>query len=342
MNAFNFPTRDNQKDNGLEIEFMLDSGAACSIINYGTFVEIAQIRHPITVVRSKQKKTYTGDIVPMIGHTTLSFGFDSEGKHQFELRIRIETQTSNLLGVEFCRQYVSKLHFEIPAIENKSTANAICMVTCVQLNPIPLSQRYILLEHLIRSKVMPKPPEFGKTYRKINRKVSRQEPLLFLIDTQTNQDWTLSMYYGLNLKPIYPCWWKRTEITIQHWIKELLDTRHSISQTMIDPNNKADCVQMVNSILAENDQYNECFLHSTVPCEPDLQDKIQILNGNEEAIFQANTAIAHCISAGAKMSKSFAETICRRVNWLQEYCRKAKAIVGSALPYWDQKCNNYI
>ena len=104
-----------------------------------------------------------------------------------------------------------------------------------------------------------------------------------------------------------------------------------------------DCVQMVNSILTENNQYSECFLlHSTVPCEPDLQDKIQVLNGNNETIFQANTAIAHCNSADAKMSKGFAETICRRVNGLQEFCRRAKTTVGSALPYWDPESNNFI
>ena len=91
---------------------------------------------------------------------------------------------------------------------------------------------------------------------------------------------------------------------------------------------------MVNSIITENDQDNECFFfHSTVPCEPDLQGKIQILNGNDETIFQANSASAHCISADAKMSKRFAETICRRVNGLQEFCRKAKITIGSVLPY---------
>ena len=104
-----------------------------------------------------------------------------------------------------------------------------------------------------------------------------------------------------------------------------------------------DCVQIVNSILTENDQYNECFLlHSTVPCEPVSQDKIQILNGTDETIFQVNTAIAHCISAVAKMSKGFAETICRRVSGLQEYCRRAKTTIGSALPYWDPESNNFI
>ena len=55
MNAFYFQTGDSQKDNGLEIEYMLDTGAACSIINYRTFLEIAQFRQPIT-----------GDFVPMI------------------------------------------------------------------------------------------------------------------------------------------------------------------------------------------------------------------------------------------------------------------------------------
>ena len=86
---------------------------------------------------------------------------------------------------------------------------------------------------------------------------------------------------------------------------------------------------MVNSFITENDQYNECFLlHSTVPCEPDLQKKIQILNGNDETSFQANTAIAHCI--------------CRRVNGLQDYCRRAKPTIGSAPPYWHPESNNFI
>ena len=62
----------------------------------------------------------------MIGHTTLSFSFDSDGEHQFELRIWItETQTWNLLGIDFCRQYVSKLRFEVPAIDLRNTGNAV-------------------------------------------------------------------------------------------------------------------------------------------------------------------------------------------------------------------------
>ena len=41
------------------------------------------------------------------------------------------------------------------------------------------------------------------------------------------------------------------------------------------------------------------------------------------------------------MSKGFAETIFRRVNGLQEFCRRYKTTVGSALPYWDPESNNF-
>ena len=101
--------------------------------------------------------------------------------------------------------------------------------------------------------------------------------------------------------------------------------------------------QMVNLIFTEKDQYNDCFLlHSTVPCETDMQDKLQILNGNDKTFFQSNTAIAHCISADTKMSKEFAETNCHTVNGLEEYCRKNKATVGSTPSYWHPESNNFL
>ena len=174
-NPFYFPTGDSQKDSGLEIDFMLDTGAACSIINYGTFLEIAQFRQTITVVRSKQKpKTYTGDFVPMIRHTTLSFSFDPDGEHHFEPRIWItETQTSNLLGIEFCRRTQKQRTLSVTVI-------------CVQQNPIPLFQKYTLSKYLIRFILMPKPPEFGNIYRKIDQKTFHQGPTSFLIDSLSN------------------------------------------------------------------------------------------------------------------------------------------------------------
>ena len=77
--------------------------------------------------------------------------------------------------------------------------------------------------------------------------------------------------------------------------------------------------KMVDCILSENDQYNECFLlHLTLPHKADFKDGIRFINGNDDSLFEIETAIAHCISAYAKMSKEFAVTITNHIDGLQE------------------------
>ena len=256
MNAFYFPTGDSQKDSGLETEFMLDTGAACSILNYRTFLEIAQFRQRITVVRSKQKtKTYTGDIVPMIGHTTLSISFDSDGEHQFELRIWItKTQTSNLLGIEFCRQYVSKLHFEIPAKELKNIANAVCYGNMCLTKPYPFVSKL----HSIRT-----PHQIhidGKTSRVW--KCSSEDGLKSFLPGTTFVPHRHSVKSGLAFVNVL---YTQSEIYLpilmennrNHQITLIKGVNGYSSLDISDydrPNYQIkDRVQMVNSILTEND-----------------------------------------------------------------------------------------
>ena len=63
FNFFFFATGDTQKDSGLEIEFMLDTGASSSILNNRTFWEICQTQHRITAKRSTtQTRTYSGEV----------------------------------------------------------------------------------------------------------------------------------------------------------------------------------------------------------------------------------------------------------------------------------------
>ena len=80
FNSFYFATGDTQKDSGLEIKFMLNTGASSSIINYRTFREICQTQHPISVKSSTtQTRTYSGQVVPMIGFATLTSSYDPGG-----------------------------------------------------------------------------------------------------------------------------------------------------------------------------------------------------------------------------------------------------------------------
>ena len=129
LNIFCFATGDTQKDSGLEIQFMLDTGAFCSIINYRTFWEICQLQHPITLQKStKETKTYSGQTtVSMIGHATITFSYDQDGQFIFPLTVWItEMRTQNLPGMDSCQKQVSGIHFDLPGIEMKNPPKTIC------------------------------------------------------------------------------------------------------------------------------------------------------------------------------------------------------------------------
>ena len=93
---------------------MLDTGAFCSIINYRTFWEISQFHHAIMVHRSnKLTKAYSGQVVPMVGYATTEFSYDPNGEYSFPPIVWItEMRTLNLLGMDFCQNQASGIHFD--------------------------------------------------------------------------------------------------------------------------------------------------------------------------------------------------------------------------------------
>ena len=99
LNILWLATGDTQKDCGLEMEFMLDTRAFCSMINYRTYWEICQLQHPITIQKSaKVTKTFSGQTVPMIGYATITFSYDPGGQFIFPLTVWItKMKIQNLL-----------------------------------------------------------------------------------------------------------------------------------------------------------------------------------------------------------------------------------------------------
>ena len=64
-------------------------------------------------------KTYSGQKVPMIGNSTITFSYDTDGQFIFPLTVWItEMRTQNLLGMDVCQKRVSGIHFDLPGIEN--------------------------------------------------------------------------------------------------------------------------------------------------------------------------------------------------------------------------------
>ena len=125
---FYFATGDAQKASGLEIELMLDTGAPWSIINYRSFWEISQFEQPIMVHRSnKLTKTYSSQVVPMIGYGTIEFSYDPDGSYSFPSTVWITGKKSqNLLGMDFCQNQVSRIQFDSPVTELRQPPKTFC------------------------------------------------------------------------------------------------------------------------------------------------------------------------------------------------------------------------
>ena len=147
FNFFFFAAGDTQKNKGLEIEFMLDTRASSSIMNYLTFWKICQTQHPTLVKRSTiQTKTYSGQVVPMIRLATLTFSYDSDGQFTFPSTVWItEMKTQNLLGMDFCQKQVSGIHFELPGIEHKEPPNTVCYGSLHQNKSYPFISQILTI-----------------------------------------------------------------------------------------------------------------------------------------------------------------------------------------------------
>ena len=63
----------------------------------------------------------------MIGFATLTFSYDPDGQFSFPPTVWItEMKLQNLLGMGFCQNQVSGVHFDSPGIELEEPPNTLC------------------------------------------------------------------------------------------------------------------------------------------------------------------------------------------------------------------------
>ena len=345
LNIFNFATEDTQKGGGLEIEFLLDTGASCSIINYRDFWEICELQHPINIQKStKVTKTYSDQTVPMIGYATITFSYDPDGQLIFPLTVWItEMRTQNPLGMDFCQKQVSGIHFDLPGIEIKNPPKSICSDSFHQ----------------------------NKSYPHLSQILTIRTPYTMYIDAKSALCWKCShtdthIHFppGSTFQP------NRTAVTTGLSFINTLSTRSERNFPILMENNKnhqitlpkgrigfssPDVVdqdepkyqirnpyELTNATICTGERYNDCFLlHSTVPAQS-REEFLQIIYGTEDSILQQPNSLGHCISADARMSKGFADFLSHRISALRSTCRKAKLSMGQVYPCWDSTGKRYI
>ena len=345
FNIFYFATGDAQKDSGLEIEFLLDTEASCSIINNRTFWEISQFHHPIDVHRSKKlTKTYSGQVVPMIGYATIEFSYDPNGEYTFPLTVWItEMRIKNLLGMDFCQNQASGLHFDIPGIELRQPPKTFCYGSLHQNKKFPYVSRILTVRlpytmHVDAKsarcwKYSPEDPKSffppGSTFQPNREAVSTG--LIFVNIICTQPEPTLPILIENN---------KTHQITLSKGrfgfssldVADKEEPRYQIRNPY----------ELTNAIITTDDKYNDCFLlYSTIPAQPP-DDCLQKIHGTKDSILQQPHSIGHCISADAKMRKEFAELLSQRILGLRDTRRRKKLLTGQTFPLWDRVGDRYI
>ena len=289
FNFFYFATGNTQKDSGLEIDFMLDTGASSSIINYRTFWEICQIQHKITVKKSTtQTRTYSCQIVPMIGFATLTFSYDPDGQFSFPFTVWIiKMKTQNLPGMEFCQKQVSGIHFDLPGIVLKETPNTVCYGSLHQNKSYPFISQILTIRtpHPMHNeaksarcwKCSPEDPHAqfppGSTFHPNRNAVATELSFVNVLCTQSESKLPILM-----------------DINRNHQITLPKDRTGFSSLDVSDRDEpkyqERDPYGLTNAILSKNERYNICFLlHSTIPSQ--LPDEfLQIVYGNENSILE--------------------------------------------------------
>ena len=324
---------------------MLDTGASCSIINYGTFWEVSQFYYSVMVHRSnKLTKTYSSQVVPMIDYATIEFSYDPNGEYSFPLTVWItEMRTQNLFGMDFCQNQASGFHFDLPGIELRQPPKTFCYGSLHQNKTLPyVSQSltvrlpytiYVDAKSARCWKYSPGDPKSlflpGSTFQPNREAVSTG--LIFVKNICTQPERTLPILIEIN---------KIHQITLP---------MGRIGFSSLDVADKEEPkyqirnpYELTNSIKTTDDKYNDCFLlHSTFPAQsPD--DCLQIIQGTEHSKLQQPHSKGHCISAKDKMSKEFADLLSQRIPRLRDTCRRTKLLSGQTFPFWDRVGNGYI
>ena len=324
---------------------MLVTGASSSIINYRTFCEICQTQHPITVKRNTtQTRTYSWQVVPMIGFATLTFSYDPDGQFSFPLTVWItEMKTQNLLGMDFCQKQVSGIHFDLPGIELKEPLNTVCYGSLHQNKSYPFISQILTIRTPHAMHIEAKSAKWWK--------YSPEDPHAHFPPGSTFHSNRNAVATGLSFVNVL-CTQSESKLPI---LKEnnnnhqITLAKGRIGFSSLDVSDKdepkyqvRDPYELTNAILWTNEQYNDCFLlHSTIPSQ--LPDEfLQIVYGNENSILEQPNSIGHCISADAQMSKGFAQFLSEGVPRLRWTCRRANLLKDQVFPFWDSSSRRFI
>ena len=138
LDLYHFATGDIKNNSGVEVEFMIDPGSTCTIINHPTYLALVNLGQNLHLQNKNcDSRTYTGSSIRMLGYTAIQSSFETNGKYTVPHKVFVtKEQRHNLIGIDFCHLFLKALHFDISAIELKTEKSNLLRLTQRERLPI--------------------------------------------------------------------------------------------------------------------------------------------------------------------------------------------------------------
>ena len=229
----------------------------------------------------------------MIGYPTITFSYVPDGEFIFPLTVWItEMRTQNLLGMDFCREQVSGIHFDLPGIEIKNPPESICYGSFQQNKPYPPLSQILTIRtpctmciDVKSARCWKYPPTDtqihfppGSTFPPNRNAVAAGLSFKNTLCTRSERNLPILMENNEN-----------HHITLQ---KEQIGF-YSLNEVDRDePKYQIRSpYESVNTVISTDERHNDCFLlHSTVPAQS-RDEFLKIIYGTEHSILQKHNSI---------------------------------------------------
>ena len=130
---FQYAVGDTNKNNGLSTQFLIDTGATCSIINCDTFTEIEKIQPLVVMPLEKSPLAANGHAMPMKGKVVIQSAFDVEYSCVIEHTVYVSDSTEaqmKILGMDFLAKFGEFINLRNPML-----ILTVFPGKCVKLSP---------------------------------------------------------------------------------------------------------------------------------------------------------------------------------------------------------------
>ena len=108
---------DSNKHNGFESQFLVDTGATCSLINFDLLQRIKSLID-VKLIESKQKTiAVNGERLKLLGYIYVPISFAIEGKYYTDLKTWVSLKNGcelNIPGMDFLNFATKSIEFTTP------------------------------------------------------------------------------------------------------------------------------------------------------------------------------------------------------------------------------------